>query len=128
MNFWNDLFLSGIKSFPYGSIEIEWPNGKVEKISASKTGPLAILKIADDKFEVIVLRLATAFGVSKRMRFDLAINAMTLNAMNSNQIPLMRDGNQWRPFVHVKDISRAITHFCEIKTNNLNSKIFRKNH
>ena len=49
MNFWNNLFLSGIKNFPYGSIEIEWPSGKVEKITASKTGPIANLKIADEK-------------------------------------------------------------------------------
>lgn len=48
MNFWNNLFLSGIRNFPYGSIELEWPNGKVEKISASKTGPKANLKIVDD--------------------------------------------------------------------------------
>ena len=49
MNFWNNLFLSGIRNFSYGSIEIEWPNGKVENIFASKTGPIANLKIADDK-------------------------------------------------------------------------------
>ena len=49
MNFWNNLFVSGIRNFPYGSIEIEWPNGKVEKISACKIGPNADLKIADDK-------------------------------------------------------------------------------
>ena len=48
MNFWNNLFLSGIKSFPYGSIEIEWPNGKVEKFFANKNGPKANLKIADE--------------------------------------------------------------------------------
>ena len=104
--------------------EISEPNPQTTYAKANRKAEVDNLKIADDKFEVIVLRLATAFGVSKRMRFDLAINAMTLNAMNSNQIPLMRDGNQWRPFVHVKDISRAITHFCEIKTKSLNSKIF----
>ena len=49
MNFWNDLFLTAINNFPYGSIEIEWPNGKVEKISASKIGPIANLKITDNK-------------------------------------------------------------------------------
>jgi len=104
--------------------EISEPNPQTTYAKANRKAEVDNLKIADDKFEVIVLRLATAFGVSKRMRFDLAINAMTLNAMNSNQIPLMRDGNQWRPFVHVKDISRAIAHFCEIKTKSLNSKIF----
>ena len=104
--------------------EISEPNPQTTYAKANRKAEVDNLQIADDKFEVIVLRLATAFGVSKRMRFDLAINAMTLNAMNSNQIPLMRDGNQWRPFVHVKDISRAIAHFCEIKTKSLNSKIF----
>ena len=49
MNFWNNLFLSGIRNFRYGSIVLEWPNGKVEKISASKSGPKANLKIVDDK-------------------------------------------------------------------------------
>jgi len=49
MNFWNNLFLSGIRNFSYGSIDIEWPNGKIENISASKNGPIANLKIADDK-------------------------------------------------------------------------------
>ncbi|MDA9734693.1 SDR family oxidoreductase [SAR116 cluster bacterium] len=104
--------------------EISEPNPQTTYAKANRKAEVDNLQIADDKFEVIVLRLATAFGVSKRMRFDLAINAMTLNAMNSNQIPLMRDGNQWRPFVHVKDITRAIAHFCEIKTKSLNSKIF----
>ena len=47
MKFWNNLFLSGIKNFSYGSIEIEWPNGKIEKISSNKSGPKANLKITD---------------------------------------------------------------------------------
>ena len=37
-----------LENFPYGSIEIEWPNGKIEKISATKNGPKANLKIADE--------------------------------------------------------------------------------
>ena len=48
MSFWDKLFLSGIKKFPYGSIEIEWPNGKIEIISALKDGPKANLKISDN--------------------------------------------------------------------------------
>ena len=48
MSFWDKLFLSGIKKFPYGSIEIEWPNGKIEIISALKDGPRANLKISDN--------------------------------------------------------------------------------
>ena len=68
------------------------------------------------------MRLATAFGVTKRLRFDLAINAMTLNAMNSNPNSLLKM-IQWRPFVSCNRYA-SILHFCEIKTNSLNSKIF----
>ena len=64
--------------------EISEPNPQTTYAKANRKAEVDNLQIADDKFEVIVLRLATAFGVSKRMRFDLAINAMTLNAMNSN--------------------------------------------
>ena len=34
MIFWDKIFLKGIKSFPYGSLEIEWPDGKSQKIDA----------------------------------------------------------------------------------------------
>jgi nucleoside-diphosphate-sugar epimerase len=54
------------------------------------------------------LRFATLYGVSRRMRFDLAINGMALGGIRSGRIPVMRDGNQWRPFLHVRDAARAI--------------------
>ncbi len=67
-----------------------------------------ILPLADDKFCSIVIRQATVFGYSPRMRFDLAINGMTYGAWKTGVLPLMRDGSQWRPFVHVKDTSAAM--------------------
>ena len=42
------------------------------------------------------------YGLSPRMRFDLAINGMTYGAWKTGKLPLMRDGTQWRPMVHVK--------------------------
>lgn len=56
----------------------------------------------------IVLRFATLFGTSPRMRYDLAVNAMTEQAMRTGRLPLMRDGTQWRPFLHVADAAAAI--------------------
>lgn len=53
------------------------------------------------------LRQATVFGLSPRMRFDLAINAMTLNVWKSGTLRVLRDGSQWRPMVHVRDTARA---------------------
>jgi nucleoside-diphosphate-sugar epimerase len=57
--------------------------------------------------EVCVLRLATVFGVSPRMRFDLAVNVMTKNAYVNRRIVVDGGGRQWRPFVHVRDAARA---------------------
>ena len=58
-------------------------------------------------FEVVALRLATVFGLSPRMRFDLAINVMTKNAYVGRRITVDGGGRQWRPFVHVKDVADA---------------------
>lgn len=57
--------------------------------------------------EVCALRLATVFGLSPRMRFDLAINVMTKNAYVGRRITVDGGGRQWRPFVHVRDVARA---------------------
>lgn len=57
--------------------------------------------------DVVCLRLATVFGLSPRMRFDLAINVMTKNAYVNRRITVDGGGRQWRPFVHVRDVARA---------------------
>jgi nucleoside-diphosphate-sugar epimerase len=53
-------------------------------------------------------RFATVFGLSRRMRFDLAINIMTKCAYLDGQIDVYGGGKQWRPFVHVHDVARAL--------------------
>lgn len=82
------------------------------------------LRLGDSNFTAVALRLATAFGYSKRMRLDLAINAMTLKAVEEGKIRLMRDGNQYRPFVHVYDISNAIIAALEADRDTVNREIF----
>jgi len=66
------------------------------------------LALNSDGFTSTVLRFATVYGLSNRMRFDLAINGMVLGAVKNRKIPLMRDGSQWRPFIHVKDVAAAV--------------------
>src|SRR5579885_3286708 len=50
-----------------------------------------VLRLADDSFIVTVMRQATVFGYSPRMRFDLAINGMVYGAWKNKVLPLMRD-------------------------------------
>ena len=61
-----------------------------------------------------ILRFGTVYGNSPRMRYDLIVNRFAAMALRDKKITIF-GGNQWRPFVHVKDIARAIQHV--IKTN-----------
>jgi nucleoside-diphosphate-sugar epimerase len=83
-----------------------------------------VFSLADDAFCVIVMRMATVFGLSPRMRFDLAINGMTFGAWRDGKIPLMRDGTQWRPMIHVKDVARAMLFMLDVDRDKVNGQIF----
>jgi len=83
-----------------------------------------VLPLADNSFIVTVLRQATVYGFSYRMRFDLAINGMTLSLFKNGKLRIMRDGTQWRPFVHVKDTSRAFIEVMEADKEVVNGQIF----
>jgi nucleoside-diphosphate-sugar epimerase len=67
-----------------------------------------VLPLDGPGFAVTVLRQATLYGWSPRMRFDLAVNGMAWGAWSTGRLPLMRDGTQWRPLMHVRDAARAI--------------------
>lgn len=67
-----------------------------------------VLHLNDERFCVTALRLATVFGLAPSMRFDLAINTMTLNAFAAGRVTINGDGLQRRPFVHVSDVARAV--------------------
>lgn len=83
-----------------------------------------VLPLAAEHFCVVVLRQATVFGLSPRMRFDLAINGMTHGAWSTGKLPLMRDGSQWRPMVHVRDAARAQLFALQAPSAAVNGKTF----
>lgn len=83
-----------------------------------------VLALSDSKFTVTVLRQATVFGKSERMRFDLVVNLMTLHAFTKKQIYIMGGGNQWRPLVHVADTSRAFTLVMSAAKEKIQGEIF----
>ncbi|HEU4941030.1 MAG TPA: SDR family oxidoreductase, partial [Candidatus Eisenbacteria bacterium] len=58
-------------------------------------------------FEPVLLRFGTVYGLSPRMRFDLVVNLLTLHAVVRGKVSIF-GGKQWRPFVHVRDIARAL--------------------
>lgn len=66
-----------------------------------------IAELADARFTPVFLRSATAYGLSPRLRGDLAVNNLVGYACATGEVLLKSDGTPWRPFVHVEDIARA---------------------
>lgn len=83
-----------------------------------------VLKLSDEQFCVTVIRQATIYGHSKRMRFDLAVNAMTYEVWKNGKLPLMRDGKQWRPFLHIEDTTDCMIHLLTTDITKINGEIF----
>ncbi len=68
------------------------------------------------KFTVTVLRLASIFGDSLRMRWDQSINNMVKELCNNGKIQV-KSKNSQRPFLHIDDVIRAIILVIKSKEN-----------
>jgi len=63
--------------------------------------------ISDDSFSPIALRLATVYGMSPRIRFDLVINMLCGMAITEKKIKLNSNGLAWRPHLYIDDVCEA---------------------
>jgi nucleoside-diphosphate-sugar epimerase len=54
-----------------------------------------------------VLRIATAYGLSPRMRFDLTVSQFAWELATGRPLQVY-DADTWRPYCHVRDISKAV--------------------
>ena len=69
-----------------------------------------------------VLRFATAFGLSPRMRFDLTVNEFTRDLFIKKKL-LVYDANTWRPYCHVNDFAYLIDKVLESEKSKVNFQI-----
>jgi len=69
-----------------------------------------VLMSYKDKIKVFCIRPATVCGLSPRMRFDLTVNMLTLQALKSKKI-IVHGGSQIRPNIHINDLVRVFEHF-----------------
>ncbi|NJB69211.1 nucleoside-diphosphate-sugar epimerase [Desulfobaculum xiamenense] len=83
------------------------PRPVSEYARANLAAEKAVLELSSPDFAVTALRQSTVYGLSKRMRFDLVINLMTLNAVERGVLNVLGGGTQWRPLVHVLDAVEA---------------------
>jgi len=71
----------------------------------------------------VVLRFATAFGLSPRMRFDLTVSEFVRELYFGHQL-VVYDPDTWRPYCHVRDFSRVLEHVLDAPTDSVNFEVF----
>jgi nucleoside-diphosphate-sugar epimerase len=64
------------------------------------------------KICVNIVRPATVCGYSPRMRLDLSVSLLTMQALEKKRITVF-GGDQTRPNIHLKDMIRVYHHFLE---------------
>lgn len=127
---------NGVKSFIFSSTCSNY--GKAELATEeTELNPLGIyaktkvdaerwlLEQDEEKMHTVILRFATAFGLSPRMRWDLLINNFILDAWLHKELRIY-DPLYNRPYCHVKDISSMIvgTHWLVSTFNIFNREVF----
>ena len=74
-----------------------------------------------DKILLHIIRPATVCGYSPRMRLDLSVNMLTMQALANGKITVF-GGSQTRPNIHIRDMVELYLHFLD--TSELESGIF----
>lgn len=83
-----------------------------------------LLKIEDETFSSVILRNATAYGISASQRLDIVVNNLTCSAFTTGKVKLMSDGTAWRPLIHVEDMANAFIACLKSKKERVSGQIF----
>lgn len=127
---------AGVKHFIFISTCSNYGISKEKEATEESTlSPLSLYaetKIASEKFvlsnnssnfTVTVLRLATIFGLSPKMRFNLMVNELARETALNGKFDI-RDKNAWRPFLHAQDASEAIVAILNSQKSKISGQIF----
>jgi nucleoside-diphosphate-sugar epimerase len=93
-----------------------------EDMEPSPISSYGVTKVAAEKSlknsgkDFIILRLATVFGISPRMRTDLMVNDFVLKSYKEGAILLYEDDFK-RNFIHISDVARAFIHAIKNRDN-----------
>ena len=90
------------------------------KVGAEK---YLLSKKGKTKYSGVVLRFATAFGLSPRMRFDLTISEFTRDLFFKEELVVF-DEHTWRPYCHVRDFARLLEIIFNTEKNKVHFEIF----
>lgn len=74
-------------------------------------------------YSATILRFATAFGLSPRMRFDLTVSEFA-RTLYFNKTLKVFDENTWRPYCHVRDFARLINIVLDAERRKVDFEVF----
>lgn len=74
-------------------------------------------------YSATVLRFATAFGLSPRMRFDLTVNQFSRELFRGDEL-LVFDAETWRPYCHTMDFTRLVRRVLETPNHRTGFEVF----
>lgn len=90
---------------------------------ANRMAEVDNLILNDDNFTVTILRFSSIYGLSPRMRFDLAVNNMVLELYKTGKI-IIRGKSNTRPFLHIKDAAHAYSLVIKEQKEKIAGQIF----
>jgi nucleoside-diphosphate-sugar epimerase len=95
-----------------------------------RLGEVELLRLAEyyPEFCPVIMRKGTLFGMSPRMRFDLAVNVFTLNAWQKRQLTVFGSGEAWRPLLHIRDAVDAYIYSLSLPLEKVRGQIFNLVH
>ncbi len=100
----------GVKDEP--EVTEELPLVPISDYNKTKMISERVLLSYRDRIVVNIVRPATICGYSPRMRLDLSVNMLTMQALSRGLITVF-GGDQTRPNIHLQDVIRVYHHFLE---------------
>ncbi len=99
----------------------ETPLNPISLYGTTKSNAESCL-LNNNKDNAITLRLATAFGISPRMRLDILVNDFTYRAFTDRYMVIF-EGHFKRNFIHVRDIARTFV-YCINNAKRMTGSVF----
>lgn len=115
---------SGVKQFIYASSGSVYGVKEEEQVTEDlELNPISeynktkmvserVLLSYTDKMAVQIIRPATVCGYSPRMRLDVSVNLLTMQALSKGKITVF-GGSQVRPNIHIDDITDVYLHLID---------------
>jgi nucleoside-diphosphate-sugar epimerase len=98
----------GVKDEP--QVTEDLPLEPISEYNKTKMVAERVLLSYADRMAVQIVRPATVCGYSPRMRLDVSVNMMTIQALTRGEMTVF-GGGQTRPNIHIEDMADVYLHF-----------------